>query len=75
VIEMTSTIRNAALAGALVIGSVIGGVGVTQAFAQSASPAASSASNGSGNSSKAGTNHSCPNDRSGGSSGTGSTST
>jgi hypothetical protein len=75
VIEMTSTIRKAAVAVALASGLVIGGVGVTQAFAQSASPSASSTANGGGNSNKAGNTDSCPHDASGSSSGTASTNT
>jgi hypothetical protein len=72
---MTGTIRKAALAAALAGGSAIGGMGVTQAFAHTASPSASSTASGVGNSSKAGNAHSCPHETSGGSSGTSSTST
>ncbi len=74
---MTSTLRKAALAAALASGVAIGGVGVTQAFAQTASPSASSTANGGGSSSssKAGNTDSCPHDSSGRSSSTGSTST
>ena len=74
---MTSTLRQAALAAALASGVAIGGVGVTQAFAQTASPSASSTANGGGSSSssKAGNTDSCPHGTSGGSSSTGSTST
>ena len=74
---MTGTLRKATVAAALVSGLVIGGVGVTQAFAQSASPSSSSTANGGQGSSsnKAGNTDSCPHDGSGASSGTGSTST
>ena len=72
---MTSTIRKAALGAALASGLVIGGVGVTQAFAQTASPSASSTANGGGSSSKAGNTDSCPHDRASNSSSNTSTST
>jgi hypothetical protein len=74
---MTSTIRKAALGVALASGLVIGGVGVTQAFAQTASPSASSTANGGGSSSssKAGNTDSCPHDHASNSSGNSSTST
>jgi hypothetical protein len=68
---MTSKVRRGAVAIALATGLLVGGVGVTQAFAQTSSPSASSSqSSGSGSSSNNGNSSSdnCPHDATNGSS-------
>ena len=77
VMGMNTKVRRAAVAVALATGLVVGGIGVTQAFAQTASPSASSSgSSGSGNSNNSGnaSSDTCPHDASSGSSSSSSAS-
>jgi hypothetical protein len=70
---MTSRVRRAAVAVALASGLVVGGVGMTQAFAQTALPSSSaSTSQGSGSSNSNNASDNCPNDATNSSSSTSS---